>query len=251
MVAAIADAPEVDRVRLETIAGLLDRARAVGEFDRVRVAGAILPLLSEWDLLYPYRSKLREQMQALWDVVFPAIQSSVVDLFAGEYASIADPTRYRHVTFQHMHSSIALLIHHPMSRVTGGAHLHERFHASDTVEKLVAALTEQLPGDWVGAEMKAYLSGGNAATESRVVEGLASAVAAWGVPAPEPILLRREGAHAPLHMMFDRITGRFGPFSLPLDPIALGLRSRGDQNRSRGQSEESEPALFRHTPGAR
>lgn len=249
--AAIPDAPEVDRVRLETIAGLLDRARAVGEFDRVRIVGSILPLLSEWDDLYPYPSKLREHLQALWNVALPAIQWSVVDLFPGEYAAIADLARYRHVTFQHMHSSIALLIHHPMSRVTGSAHLHERFDPSDAVQKVVAAMTERLPGDWVGEEMKAYLSGGNAQTKAGALEDLASAIAARRIPDPDLVLLRREGAQAPLHMMFDRLTGRFAPFSPAFDPISLGMRARADQSRSLGQSHDREPELLQHVPGQR
>ena len=250
-VAGIADAPEVERVRLETIAGLLDRARAVGEFDRVRIVGSILPLLSAWDDLYPYPSGLREHMQALWNVALPAIQSSVVDLFGGEYTAIADLVRYRHVTFQHMDSSIALLIHHQTTRVTGGVHLLERSDPDDALEKVVAAMTERLPGDWVGEEMKAYLSGGNAHTRNSALEDLASAIAARNNRPPDPVLLQRQGAQAPLHMMFDRVTGRFAPFSPALDPISLGLRARADQNRSLGQSHDQEPALLQHIPGAR
>lgn len=251
MVAALADAPEVERARLETIAQFLDRARAVGEFDRVRIVGSILPLLSEWDDLYPYPSPLRDRMQGLWNVALPAIQSSVVDLFASECATISDLVRYRYVTFQHMHSSIALLIHHPLSRVTGGTHLLERSNLEEAIGRLARAMTERLPGDWIGEEMRAHLSGGNTSTRLRTVERIVSALASIGIEAHEPVLLRREGEQAPLNMLFDRLTGRFAPFSPAFDPISLGLRSLSDQNRSRIQAQDANPELHEHVPGTR
>lgn len=250
-VAAVPDAPEVDRDRLEAIARLLDRARAMEEFDRVPIVGSILRLLSEWDDLFPHPSGLRPYMQGLWNVSLAAIQRSVVHLYVSEYTAISDLVRYRYVTFQHMDSSIALLIHHPLTRVTGAAHLHERSNLAGAVGQLAKAIEERLPGIWTGGEMWAFLSGGNEATPQSAVDALASALASIGIGVHHPVFFRRQGAQAPLHMVFDRLIGRFAPFMPALDPVALGLRERGDQNRSIARLQEPVPTLLQHVPGAR
>ncbi|MEZ4654929.1 MAG: hypothetical protein R3E12_15410 [Candidatus Eisenbacteria bacterium] len=114
-----------------------------------------------------------------------------------------------------------------------------------------------LPGDWVGSEMRAYLSGGTSRASEAVrpdghradpVDEIDRALQGLGVDRLERVLLRRSGEQAPLHMLFDRTTGRFSPFVLPYDPVAFGARNHMDRERSRGECRVTHPVMTRFVP---